>query len=315
MHPAYSIIFFTTASGAGYGLLAWLGVLQGLRMLPADATLGAWSTAAGLLLVTAGLISSTAHLGRPERSWRALSQWRSSWLSREAVLAVLTYGPCIAFAGSWVVWPASGGMAPTAWLMAIGSIATVACTGMIYQSLTTIRAWHQPLVAPLYVALAIASGGVLLLALLRAFGHAPGGGVAIAVGVLLLLALALKRAYWSAIDADAGAHTAGAATGLGRFGAVRPLDPPHTQANFVMREMGYRVARRHALKLRRIAMLLAFALPAALTFLSILLSPAAAMACAALAFASTAAGLVVERWLFFGEAQHVVTLYYGAQRA
>lgn len=27
MHPAFSVIFFTTASGAGYGLLALLGVL------------------------------------------------------------------------------------------------------------------------------------------------------------------------------------------------------------------------------------------------------------------------------------------------
>src|SRR3546814_10774960 len=26
MHPALSVIFFTTLSGAGYGLLAWLGV-------------------------------------------------------------------------------------------------------------------------------------------------------------------------------------------------------------------------------------------------------------------------------------------------
>ena len=26
MHPAYSVILFTTASGAGYGLLAWLAL-------------------------------------------------------------------------------------------------------------------------------------------------------------------------------------------------------------------------------------------------------------------------------------------------
>jgi DMSO reductase anchor subunit len=220
----------------------------------------------------------------------------------------------VAFALLWIVSPASVWTALMAWLMAAGSLATVGATGMIYQSLRTIRAWHQPLVAPLYAALSLTSGGVLVLALLRAFGKAP-ARVAFAVGVLLLLALALKRAYWSAIDADAGAHTAGAATGLGRFGTVRPLDPPHTQANFVMREMGYRVARRHAVKLRRMAILLGFAAPAALTFLSIVLAPAPALACAALALASTTAGLVVERWLFFGEAQHVVTLYYGAQRS
>ena len=37
----------------------------------------------------------------------------------------------------------------------------------------------------------------------------------------------------------------------------------------------------------------------------------AAIASAALAVASGALGVLVERWLFFAEAQHVVTLYYG----
>ena len=30
MHPAYSVILFTTASGAGYGLLALLGLAAAL---------------------------------------------------------------------------------------------------------------------------------------------------------------------------------------------------------------------------------------------------------------------------------------------
>jgi hypothetical protein len=44
-------------------------------------------------LVSLGLLSSTFHLGHPERAWRAFSQWRSSWLSREGVAAVATYLP------------------------------------------------------------------------------------------------------------------------------------------------------------------------------------------------------------------------------
>jgi hypothetical protein len=47
----------------------------------------------GGLLVSLGLLSSTFHLGHPERAWRAFSQWRSSWLSREGVAAVATYLP------------------------------------------------------------------------------------------------------------------------------------------------------------------------------------------------------------------------------
>ena len=95
MHPAYSVILFTTASGAGYGLLALLG-LVGFNHGPASSLIfGLTAMVIALGLITIGLLSSTFHLGHPERAWRAFSQWRSSWLSREGVAAVLTYLPLI----------------------------------------------------------------------------------------------------------------------------------------------------------------------------------------------------------------------------
>ena len=97
MKPAPSIIFFTVASGAGYGLLFWLGVLKPLGLLPASSLFGATAAIIALALITAGLCSSLLHLGRPERAWRALSQWRSSWLSREGVAAVITFLPATVF--------------------------------------------------------------------------------------------------------------------------------------------------------------------------------------------------------------------------
>ena len=88
MHPAPSIILFTTLSGLGFGMLAFLG-------LDVPAPRG-WTAFAfffiAYVLAGGGLISSTFHLGHPERSLKAFSQWRSSWLSREAWLAVVTMG-------------------------------------------------------------------------------------------------------------------------------------------------------------------------------------------------------------------------------
>src|SRR5215468_11967825 len=95
MHPALSVIVFTTVSGAGYGLLAWVGVWAVAGWLPADRGLAAASLALSLGAITAGLLSSTLHLGHPKRSWRAFSQWRSSWLSREGVSAVVTFLPAL----------------------------------------------------------------------------------------------------------------------------------------------------------------------------------------------------------------------------
>ena len=102
MHPSLSVIFFTTSSGAGYGVLALLGVLIGLGLLPAERSFANAALALALGFVSAGLVSSAFHLGRPERAWRAFSQWRSSWLSREGVAASLTYVPAGLFALAWL---------------------------------------------------------------------------------------------------------------------------------------------------------------------------------------------------------------------
>src|SRR5688572_29421208 len=162
MHPAYSVILFTTMSGAGFGLLMWFAVLALIGKVAPSPALGIVALGLAFVLIVAGLISSTAHLGRPERAWRAFSQWRTSWLSREGVLAVATFAPAGIFALGWVFFGEQGNVLGVAGLLAVAlSLAAVYATGMIYQSLTTIRAWAHPLVAPTYVALAMATGGTL----------------------------------------------------------------------------------------------------------------------------------------------------------
>jgi DMSO reductase anchor subunit len=311
MHPAYSVIVFTTASGAGYGLLIWLAIGAALNLVPRDPVLGFFGLGLALALVTIGLFTSMLHLGRPERAWRSLSQWRSSWLSREGLAAIVTYLPAGALALAWVFGEfVPGQLTLGAILLAPCALVTLWCTGMIYASLPTIRAWNQPLVAPLYIIIALATGGVLLTSLLLIFGH-PTRWIAIASAAALVFGAILKRLYWSAIDAAPKNYTAEAATGLGHLGTVRPLDPPHTQPNFVMREMGYQVARRHAERLRGWSAMLLFLLPLAAE-LALLIEPPAAVQWAVMAAAclSATVGVLMERWLFFAEAEHVAMLYY-----
>jgi DMSO reductase anchor subunit len=313
MHPAYSVILFTTASGAGYGLLVWLAVLTAAGALPADRLLGLVGLGLALGLVSLGLLASTAHLGRPERAWRAFSQWRTSWLSREGVAAVATYAPAGLFAIGWVFYGVNGGVWAVFGLVAAGlALVTVGCTGMIYQSLPTIRAWYHPLVTPVYLVLALSSGAVLANFVMRAFGLTPGPFVWVAAG-LIVLAFVVKRAYWSSIDGQSSTLTAGRATGLERFGKVRVLEPPHTGPNYIMREMGYQVARKHAERLRRLVEIFGFALALGALLLSAIAAPVTAVFLSAVAVVSLGFGVVVERWLFFAEAQHIVTLYYGAE--
>jgi sulfite dehydrogenase (quinone) subunit SoeC len=312
MHPAYSVILFTTASGAGYGLLVWLAVFGITGWAEAETWFGLVAFGLAFALITAGLLSSTAHLGRPERAWRAFSQWRTSWLSREGVLAVLTYVPAGILALGWVWFERPLMLAGLA--TALCALATLFATGMIYASLRTIRQWHQPLTAPLYVVLGLASGAVLLNLLLRLFQEDEPWPSQLAL-LGLAVAGAMKWAYWQRMDGEAREYTIGAATGLGHLGNVRMLEPPHTQPNFIMREMGYTIARKHAQRLRQLVLLLAFGVPIVATLLTFVPATLAEIGGALLAAISMGAGLVVERWLFFAEAEHVSMLYYGVDAA
>lgn len=310
MHPAYSVILFTTASGAGYGVLIWLALFGALGLAPIRPDFGLVGFALALGMVSVGLLSSTFHLGRPERAWRAVTQWRSSWLSREGVSALATYLPAGILAIGWVFFSDVNGAYLAAVILTIaGALVTVWCTGMIYASLKTIPAWRQPLVAPLYLVLGLATGAVVFDFLLRVFAAGTGVTATLAIA-LLAIGLALKLAYWRTIERSKPTQSAESATGLGRFGKVRPLEPPHTQPNYVMREMGYQVARKHALKLRRFVIVTAFGVPIVLLLLSLGFGATIGLIASAIAVLSVAAEIVVERWLFFAEAKHVVMHYY-----
>ena len=158
-------------------------------------------------------------------------------------------------------------------------------------------------------------GAVLLTALLAIFESVPVWAVWISI-IGLTAGWGMKTLYWMRIFQEQPRYTVAEATGLGNLGTVRPLDPPHTMANFVMREMGYSVGRRHAAKLRWLVQLLGFALPMLLIALVALLGTGTlALVLMLAATAAVAFGVVVERWLFFAEAEHVVMLYYGREAA
>ncbi|MFC4671436.1 dimethyl sulfoxide reductase anchor subunit family protein [Seohaeicola nanhaiensis] len=288
MHPAPSVILFTSLSGLGFGLLIFLGLGY------PDVT--GWTAFAffvlGYLLAVGGLSASTFHLGHPERALKAFTQWKTSWLSREGWLSVATlivmalYGAGLVFFGAR--WSLLG------WIGAGLSLATVLATSMIYAQLKTVPRWNLPLTPVMFVATALAGGALL-------------SGQITAALALLVLAGLVQAAYWVTGDrALAGSGTTlASATGLGPIGSVRAFEPPHTGSNYLTREMVFVVARRHVAKLRVIALALMAVVPVVLLLLPF------SHALAAVAVVCHLAGVITARWLFFAEAEHVVGLYYG----
>jgi DMSO reductase anchor subunit len=312
MHPALSIVFFTTASGAGFALLLLIGLAVPLGLLPASGGFGFAALATAFVLAAGGLVSSVFHLGRPERAWRAFSQWRSSWLSREGVMSMATLVPAAVFGIGWIFFGVTDGVIGLLGVIAaVFAAVTIVCTGMIYASLKPIHQWHNRWVVPNYFMLGLMAGFLLLDLIVRFWLPGP-----IAVPLLTLVVVVAawwtKEVYWRFIDTSSAPSTVVSATALGSRGRVRLLEPPHTQDNYLLQEMGFRIARKHRIRLRLIARIAAFALPALLSLIALFTFGAAAAAAAALAVVSAALGLVVERWLFFAEAKHTVMLYYGA---
>lgn len=288
MHPAGSVIIFTVCSGLGFGLLTFLGLgFPHVTGWPAF-----WYFFVGFALAVGGLVSSTFHLGNPQRALKAFTQWRTSWLSREgwfSVVALISLGIYAFFAIFFGHTLIGFGI-----IGAIFSMLTVFATSMLYTQLKTVPRWRQWSTPPLFMALSLGGGAML-------------AGYETLALIGLIVAGVLQLANWILGDsslANSGSNI-GTATGLGARGTVTAFEPPHTGNNYLLKEMVHVVGRKHAQKLRIIGFVLMILAPVVLMLVGngwIIL---------AVAVLSHLVGTLVQRWLFFAQAEHVVGLYYG----
>jgi sulfite dehydrogenase (quinone) subunit SoeC len=317
MKPTPSIIFFTVSSGAGLGLIALVALADvlGSSSLPPEAL---WRGAVlGLALLAAGLASSVLHLANPKNAWRSFARFRTSWLSREAVLAGALFPAAALYAVLVVRGDGGAGRVLLALLSCALAWAVLVSTAMIYASLKPIRQWHTRWTPANYFLHGHWSGALLLWTLASAYAAKAVPFLVLAL-VLGLAALTAKLAYWYVIDREAGAITLeraiGVAAGVHGSGPIsaahaRLLDVGHSHGTFLTNEFGFQLARRHARALRGVALALGFLLPLAWIAVGV-----AHWQTALIATASCIIGLLVERWLFFAEAKHTVRLYHGDPR-
>lgn len=287
MHPAPSVIIFTTLSGLGFGLFAFLG----LGLPDVSGWVAFTFFALAYALSCAGLVASTFHLGNPKNAIYAFSQWRSSWLSREGIMAVvtlLTFAP-VAIGQIFL----DGEPALLGGIGSVFAILTVFTTSMIYTQLKTIARWHMPLTPVLFLLYALAGGALL-------------AGQAKLAGVLIIAVTAAQLIAWKQGDARSTTGDLGTATGLGEIGQVRLLESAHTARNYILDEMAFQVGRKHVQKLRMIATVCIGILPALL-----LLALPSGHLVALIAMILHVVGVAATRWLFFAQAEHVVASYYG----
>lgn len=287
MHPAPSVIVFTTFSGLGFGLLAYLGA--GLITPSGWIAFGFFFLA--FAMAVGGLLASVFHLANPKNAIKAFSQWRSSWLSREGIAALVALITMGLFAVGIIFFNTR--IDALGWIGAAFSLLTVFTTSMIYTQLKSIPRWNQTATPLHFISLSLAGGALL-------------AGLVEIASILLLLAALVQLWTWQKGDkrfTEAGS-TLETATGLP--GATRQFEPPHTGQNYLLKEMVFNIGRKHVFKLRMIAFGLAFAVP----YLLLIALPVGHLV-ALVAVLSHVAGVMASRWLFFAQAEHVVGLYYG----
>jgi len=322
MHPAFSVIFLTVFLGLGQGLflaLTTAEIYDFFDLLPAEPLPNFYiiGSAVSVVLLGLGLVSSFFHLGRPERAWRAASQWRTSWLSREVIILPAVMGIVFIYGAlhflDWnPVLIERGESQPVHLTLIVSAVGTFAsfglfvCTGMIYACIKFLREWHSPLTIINYVMLGGASGFVLAAALAAYFDPpltAFYGGWAI---ILTVIAFVTRAAS------------------LIRNARLRPRSTPQTAigvhhqkivqksqgaigGSFNTREFFHHASPRLFKALRPIFLIAVFVIPVALTAIGVSLNMLLVLIAALLI---QFIGLLVERWYFFAEANHPQNLYY-----
>ncbi len=325
MHPAFSVIFLTTLIGVGQGLFLALYTSElyaAVRVLPAGIDTRIFygeGSALALGFLMAGLIASMFHLGHPERGWRAVARWRTSWLSREVILlpafmaVVFLYG--LAHYTGWnpvlATLGAEGRVAVTLTLV-MGGIGTLlafglfVATGMIYACLKFLREWATPLTVINFILMGGASG--FMAATAWAAWQAPGLVQFYAVWSLILTTFAMlgRTAAWIRNARLKPVSTLQTAIGV-RHTRIVQKSQGAMGGSFNTREFFHGKPEGFVCRMMWTGMIMSFLVPVLLLTVAIATN---AHALFAAAFVTQYLGLIAERWTFFAQARHPQNLYY-----
>jgi DMSO reductase anchor subunit len=294
MRPAWSVVLLTTLIGAAQGLFLVAFAVDLTRPAPKEFVVAC--SFVSLLLLVAGLVASVFHLGRPERGWRAFSQWRTSWLSREVIVLPAFMGLVLLY--GWLQHPVVG------WLAALACVALFVCTAMIYVCLKFLQEWHTPLTLVNFILLGLASGLTLSVPIAVLYYGQFAGPLALAAFGAGALAWVVRGATLIRNARLRPRSTTQSAIGIAHP-KVEQKSQGFTAGSFNTREFFHGKPKSVLVAARWAFLILIFPLPGFLLGWG-----GGTLTIYVLAFVLQFAGLLAERWYFFAEARHPQNLYY-----
>ncbi len=333
MNPAFSVIFLTTLIGAGQGL--FLAIVLGQAYF-SDMSVSAIANGGesgilneeggdgdgsfiilgcsfSMLLLALGLIASFFHLGHPERAWRAVSQWKTSWLSREVIILPLVMGIVAMYGAIHMFGETHLAQFFTAevvsvlgWIGFCLVIILYICTAMIYACIKFIQEWSSPLTVINYTVLGLASGFVLATALSFRLEHS-GFPLYFGLSLSLMLIGLITRSFSLYRNARLKPKSS-IQTAIGiKHRQITQRSQGFMGGSFNTRDFFHHCTEQFMISIKWVALFLVFILPSVLLFIGWFKEVAIVFW---LAFAVQYVGLLAERWLFFAQANHPQNLYY-----
>jgi len=310
MHPAFSVIFFTTLIGVAQGLFIALSMSKVYELANQELGLGqAFYSVGGvfvLALLASGLVASFFHLGHPERAWRSATQWRTSWLSREVIvlpvfmLVVFLFTVIHFFGGS------SNSQLAMSLLGVILCFTLFICTGMIYSCLTFLREWATPLTVVNFTLLGCASGfsfATFYAALMASELIGLLGGVAI-----MLTLIAFFTRGWALIRNQNLKPKSTLQSAIGSHHShIKQVSQGQMGGSYNTREFFHGKPLSFIRNIKRIFLIAVFPVPIILLWIGMATDTGVVLF---FAFVIQYVGLLMERWFFFAQANHPQNLYY-----
>jgi DMSO reductase anchor subunit len=256
-----------------------------------------------LALLVAGLFASFFHLGHPERAWRAVAMWRTSWLSRE-VIVLPVFMLVVALHG--FLHDAGTPRFAVAVTGVVLCLALFYITAMNYVCIKFLQEWATPLTIVNYTLLGSASGFTLATALAAAVEPALAPSLARWALVLTVIAGAARIASLMRNARLRPKSTLQSAIGIPNPRIVQKAQG-FMGGSFNTREFFHGKSAELLLSVKWGFLLLVFPVPLLLLGAGVSASSTGILGAA---FLLQYLGLLAERWFFFAQANHPQNLYY-----
>jgi DMSO reductase anchor subunit len=296
MRPAFSVLLLTTMIGAAQGLFIALFFCELLAPDLVSANFLTGGSAIIFVFCSIGLAASFFHLGHPERAWRAMMMWRTSWLSREVIALPAFMAADFCYGAAH--WFNFGHTLPIGLIGVVLALALFVCTSMIYGAVKVLKEWAHPWTVINFILLGTSSGTTLAAGYANFYAHGVAAQLSYAALCLTLLSLVTRSA-----SLLRNSNLTPASTLQSAIGVRHPHIVQKTQGgmggSYNTREYFHGKPVEYVRRVIMIMFIGAFILPVMLV-----------IAFPLLAFFVQYAGMLAERWYFFAEAKHPQNLYY-----